>query len=51
MGITNSEFASVALVIQNAMGMGHIVIYGLSDHAVLSTLSHKNIILGEKMCF
>jgi len=47
MGITNSEFASVALVIQNAMGMG----YGLSDHAVLSTLSHKNIILGEKMCF
>jgi len=49
MGITYSEFASVALVIQNAMDMGHIAIYGLSDPVVLSTLSHKNMIL-EKNC-
>jgi len=50
MGITYSECASVTLVIQNAMRIGHIVIYSLSDPAVFSTLSHKNMIL-EKKCY
>jgi hypothetical protein len=45
MGITYSECVSVALVIQNAMRMSHIVTYGLSDPAAFSTLSHKIMIL------
>jgi len=49
MGITYSEFPSVALVIQNAMGMGHIVFYGLSDSVVLSTLSHNKYNFRKKL--
>jgi hypothetical protein len=49
MGITYTECASGALVILNAMCMGHIVIYGLSDPAVFSTLSYQKYDFRKKL--
>jgi hypothetical protein len=56
MGVTYSEYVSVALVIQNATRMGLIAIHGLSGSAVFSTLSHKkcdckNMLLNIKLVF
>jgi len=51
-GITYSERVSVALGIQHAMLMRHIVICGLSGSTIVrSTLSHKRHDFGEKSIF
>ena len=53
--MTCSECVSVALVIHHAVRMRHIVICGLSDSRIFSTLSHKRLdlirrITEHKMC-
>jgi hypothetical protein len=47
-GITYSECVFVALGMQYAMRMHHIVTCGLSGSTVFSTLSHKGTVFEKK---
>jgi hypothetical protein len=42
--VTHSELLSLALVIQHAMRMRHIAIFGLPVSTIFSTLSHKRYV-------